>query len=96
MEPSSGDVTGALVAIREGDDQAFDRLVQWVYQDLRRIARSQRRRRPGGAAPLQTTALVHETYLRLVDQTEAGNELGTEVGRYVIDHALRPVANPSS
>jgi RNA polymerase sigma factor (TIGR02999 family) len=72
MEPSSGDVTGALVAIREGDDQAFDRLVQWVYQDLRRIARSQRRRRPGGAAPLQTTALVHETYLRLVDQTQAG------------------------
>jgi RNA polymerase sigma factor (TIGR02999 family) len=68
----SGDVTGALVAIREGDEQAFDRLVQLVYQDLRRIARNQRRRRPGAAAPLQTTALVHETYLRLVDQAQAG------------------------
>lgn len=72
MEPSRSDVTGALAAIREGDEQAFGRLVEWVYQDLRRIARSQRRRRPGGAAPLQTTALVHETYLRLVDQTRAG------------------------
>lgn len=72
MEPTPGDLTGALVAVRAGDDQAFDRLVQQVYQDLRRIARSQRRRRPGVAAPLQTTALVHETYLRLVDQTRAG------------------------
>lgn len=72
MEPTPGDVTGALAAIREGDDQAFDRLVQLVYQDLRRIARNQRRRRARVAAPLQTTALVHETYLRLVDQTRAG------------------------
>lgn len=72
MEPSPGDVTGALLAMGEGDDQAFDRLVQLVYQDLRRIAHSQRRRRQVGAAPLQTTALVHETYLRLVDQTQAG------------------------
>lgn len=72
MEPRSGDVTGALVAIREGDDQAFDRLVEWVYQDLRRIARNQRRRRAAPEGPLQTTALVHETYLRLVDQTRAG------------------------
>ena len=70
MKPTPGDVTGALAAIREGDGQAFDRLVEWVYQDLRRIASHQRRRRPG--APLQTTALVHETYLRLVDQTRAG------------------------
>lgn len=72
MEPSPGDVTGALVAIREGDDQAFGRLVELVYQDLRRLARSQRRRRPGADAPLQTTALVHETYLRLVDEAGAG------------------------
>ena len=71
MDPRPGDFTGALVAIREGDEQAFDRLVQLVYHDLRRIARNQRRR-PGAAAPLQTTALVHETYLRLVDQAQAG------------------------
>lgn len=71
MEPTSGDVTGALVALREGDDEAFDRLVELVYEDLRRIARSQRRRR-GSVPPFQTTTLVHETYLRLVDQTRAG------------------------
>lgn len=72
MNTGPEDVTGALVAIRDGDEEAFARLVQLVYQDLRRIARSQRRRRSGGAAPLQTTALVHETYLRMVDQTDAG------------------------
>lgn len=67
MEPTRGDITGALVAIREGDSRAFDRLVEWVYQDLRRIAANQRRRR-AGVSPLHTTTLVHETYLRLVDQ----------------------------
>ena len=72
MEAAPGDITAALVEAREGDDQAFDRLVEWVYQDLRRIARGQRRRRAGVSAPLQTTALVHETSLRLVDQERAG------------------------
>lgn len=72
MEEAPGDITGALVAAREGDDQAFDRLVEWVYQDLRRIARAQRRRGAGPSAPLQTTVLVHETYLRLVDQERTG------------------------
>lgn len=70
-DPTRGAVTGALVAIRDGDEQAFDQLVELVYQDLRRIARGQRRRQALPAAPLETTALVHETYLRLVDQTRA-------------------------
>jgi RNA polymerase sigma factor (TIGR02999 family) len=67
MESTPGDVTGALIALREGDDQAFDRLVQMVYADLKRIAHNQRRR-GGRPASLETTALVNETYLRLVDQ----------------------------
>lgn len=62
------DVTDLLIAYREGDREAFERLVPLVYQDLRRIAHRQlARHRPGST--LDTTALVHETYLKLVDQT---------------------------
>lgn len=65
-----GDVTQLLVAYREGDRGAFDRLVPLVYEDLRRIARGHLRRwRPGET--LDTTALVHEAYLKLVDQSRA-------------------------
>ena len=62
-------VTEMLVAHREGVPGAFDRLVELVYPELRRVARQQLRRgRPDGPV-LDTTALVHETYLKLVDQT---------------------------
>jgi RNA polymerase sigma factor (TIGR02999 family) len=65
-----GDVTSLLQAWGEGDRTALDRLVPFVYEELRRIARhALRRERPGIA--LQTTALVHEAYLRLVDQRRA-------------------------
>ena len=50
------------------DAEAIDRLIPLVYDELRRIARAQRRReRPEHT--LNTTALVHEAYLRLADQT---------------------------
>jgi RNA polymerase sigma-70 factor (ECF subfamily) len=63
-------VTGLLLAWSAGDGGALDRLVPLVYDELRRIARRARRREaPGGT--LQTTAIVHEAYLRLVDQTRA-------------------------
>lgn len=68
QDSTGGDVTDLLVAYREGDREAFERLVPLVYHDLRRIAHRQLARgRPG--ATLDTTALVHETYLKLVDQT---------------------------
>ena len=64
------DITELLLAHRGGDAAALDRLVPLVYDDLRRIARGQlRRRRPGDT--LNTTGLVHEAYVRLVDQTRA-------------------------
>lgn len=67
QDSTGGDVTDLLVAYREGDREAFEQLVPLVYHDLRRIAHRQlARRRPG--ATLDTTALVHETYLKLVDQ----------------------------
>ena len=60
------DVTGLLLSWRQGDAAAFDRLVPLVYEELRRVARSHLRRETPGHI-LQTTALVHEVYLRLVD-----------------------------
>lgn len=64
------DVTELLIAHRRGVNGAFDQLVGLVYDDLRKMARAQLRRiRPGDT--LDTTALVHEAYLKLVDQTRA-------------------------
>ncbi len=60
------DVTRLLAAWRGGDAAALDRLMPVVYAELRRIAhRYMRDERPDH--PLQTTALVHEAYLRLID-----------------------------
>ncbi len=59
-------ITQLLVAWQAGDQQALDALVPVVSEDLRRLAhRSMRRERPGHL--LQTTALVHEVYVNLVD-----------------------------
>jgi RNA polymerase sigma factor (TIGR02999 family) len=61
---SKGDVTDLLIAYRDGDREAFERLIPLVYDDLRRIARRQLGRgRPGRT--LDTTALVHEAYIDL-------------------------------
>ena len=64
--PSSPAVTQLLVAWQAGDRQALDALLPVVYEDLHRLAhRAMKRERPGQL--LQTTALVNETYLNLVD-----------------------------
>ncbi|MCP3981170.1 MAG: sigma-70 family RNA polymerase sigma factor [bacterium] len=66
----TGEVTRLLIAFRGGDRNAFDRLVPIVYGDLRRIARAHIRR--GGLGhTLNTTGLVHEAWLRMVDQSRA-------------------------
>ena len=68
--PQSDFVTEALVAWREGDRGAVDRLFPLVYDELRRIAHRQlRRERPGHT--LGTTAVVHEAFLDLVNQSRA-------------------------
>ena len=60
------EISRLLRAWRSGDETALDRLTPVVYQELRRIARNYRRReRPGHS--LQTTAIVHETWLRLAN-----------------------------
>ena len=66
-EPHSQPVTELLVRWRAGDQGALEALVPLVYKELRDIARRQlQRERPGHT--LQSAALVHEAYLRLIDQ----------------------------
>jgi len=67
MAPDTGDqdVTNLLVEWRRGDEGALARLIPIVYGELRRAA-SARLRNEGSGHTLQTTALVHEAYLRLV------------------------------
>jgi RNA polymerase sigma factor (TIGR02999 family) len=63
----SPDVTGLLLAWRAGDAEAGERLLPAIYDELHRQA-ARAMRREDGAHTLQATALVHEAYLRLVDQ----------------------------
>lgn len=70
MRPSADDVTRILRAARDGDREAIDDLFQGLYDELRNVARRQRRRWEGNHT-LNTTALIHEAYLKLVDQERA-------------------------
>jgi RNA polymerase sigma factor (TIGR02999 family) len=63
------DVTRLLVDWSEGRREAFEHLVPLVYEDLRRLAAGYMRREAPGAT-LQPTALIHEAYVRLVDQRQ--------------------------
>jgi RNA polymerase sigma-70 factor, ECF subfamily len=64
--PLYGEVSGLLRAWSDGDRGALDRLTPIVYNELHRLARRyMKRERPGHS--LQTTALVNEAYMRLVD-----------------------------
>ena len=99
VEPSPEDpeaITEALGALRNGAPDAMDRLAPLVYERLRRIAHRQLRAEPVGHT-LSTTALVHEAYLRLVDQTRAewqdrGHFFAVASGamrRILVDYARR-------
>lgn len=67
---TSPDVTHLLIAWSDGDSDALERLMPLVYRELKRQAeRRLRRERPGHT--LEPTALVHEAYLKLIDQKQA-------------------------
>jgi len=67
VQSSASSVTDLLAKWRAGDEQALEALVPLVYNELRRVAhRHLRHERPDHT--LQSTALVHETYLRLLKQ----------------------------
>jgi RNA polymerase sigma factor (TIGR02999 family) len=91
-----GDVTALLHAWGAGDRGAKDALVPLVYEDLRRRA-AVRLRRERRSHTLQPTALVHETYLRLLDQRQVAWQsrahffgIASEMMRRIlVDHARR-------
>ena len=64
----SEDVTMLLQRLTTGDDQVLDRLFSHLYAELRGIAHNRLRAESAGHT-LNTTALVHEAYLKLVDQS---------------------------
>ncbi|HLK31460.1 MAG TPA: sigma-70 family RNA polymerase sigma factor [Terriglobales bacterium] len=93
-EETSAEVTVLLSAITKGDAEAASRLVPLVYGELRRLAASyMRRERPDHT--LQATALVHEAYLKLVEQRAANWQSRAHffgvaaqlMRRILIDHA---------
>jgi len=69
MASSQHEVTELLLQWRSGDRTALDKLTPLVYKELHRLAHGYlKQERPGHT--LQTTALVHEAYLRLVEQDD--------------------------
>jgi RNA polymerase sigma factor (TIGR02999 family) len=95
---SSG-VTELLLRWRAGDEQARERLMALVYADLRRKAAAYLRRERAGHT-LQPTALVHEAYLRLVDQNRVAWQgrahflavAASMMRRVLMDHGRRQKA----
>jgi len=94
--PPSDEVSRLLIAWSGGDTTALDKLIPHVYQELRRLARRQMRaERPGHT--LQTTGLVNEAYLRLVQQRSVAWQHRSQffavaaniMRRILVDHARR-------
>lgn len=94
------DLTQILVRWRQGDPEALNSLMPLVYNELRRLA-SGYLKREYGERTLQTTALVHEAYLRLVDQSFADWKdrahffgIAAHLMRQIlVDHARRRLAD---
>ena len=98
--PSVARITELLLAVSEGGRTALDQLIPLLYVDLRRIAAAQMRRE-AGAQSLQPTALVHELYVRLVDQRRVQwrnrahffAAAATLMRRILVDHARARLAD---
>lgn len=96
----TGDVTALLISWGEGDRRALDDLIPLVYGELRRLAHRQLQNEHANAT-IATTALVHEAYLRLVDQNRARvdsrghflNIAAQMMRRVLVDAARRRHAN---
>ena len=92
------EVTRLLAAYNSGDKEALERLLPVVYDEMRQLAdRYLRREKPGHT--LQATALVHEAYLRLVDQNTPWQNRAHFFGvaaqmmrRILVDHARQKEA----
>ena len=98
--PSTQDVTELLIAWRNGDRAALDKVIALVYGELRNLAKHfMRQERPDHT--LQTTALINEAYLRLVryreiewqDRAHFFRIAAREMRRVLVDYARRRRAN---
>jgi len=69
MKAATHEVTGLLQRWSDGDKSAMEKLMPLVYEELRRMAHQHMRREKPGHV-LQTTALVNEAYIRLIDQSQ--------------------------
>ena len=92
---SAPNVTILLEQARAGDAGALDRLLPLVYTELRQLAHRQRSRR-GGGETLNTTALVHEAYIKLARQDAGWNDrahffrtAARAMRQILVDDALR-------
>ena len=96
MENTAGEVTALLVQMRDGRQDALDKLIPLVYRELRRLA-GYYMRDERASHTLQATALVHEAFLRLVDQSRADWQNRAQfmgvaaqlMRRLLVDHARR-------
>jgi RNA polymerase sigma factor (TIGR02999 family) len=96
MTTTPGDITGLLTRWSEGDQEAFLRLVALAYDDLRAIAHRRLVVR-GGGDTIDTTALVHEVFLKLVGHEGGAWEsrahfyaFASKAMRHIlVDHARR-------
>jgi RNA polymerase sigma-70 factor (ECF subfamily) len=94
MDPACEDVTTLLTDLAKGDGRAASKLIPLVYDEMRRLARAYMRRERSDHT-LQPTALVHEAFLKLVQQRSVGWQgrahfLGIAaqvMRRILIDHA---------
>jgi len=99
-EPDTAKITDLLLAVSNGERDALDQLVPVVYDHLRRIAGAQLRHEIPDHS-LQPTALVHEAYLRLVDQRQVhwrnrAHFFGVAASlmrRILVDHARARLAD---
>lgn len=95
-EPSPDGVTGFLIAWRGGDEQALERLLPLVYGELRRLA-GRYLSRERARHTLETHDLIHEAFLRLVDQRRVNWRnrahffaiAAQMMRRILVDHARR-------
>ena len=95
-EPSAQNVTKLLVQWSRGDPEALDALIPLVYEELRRVARYYLKQEKQSHT-LSSTALVHEAYLRLINQKEVtwqnrAHFFGVAaqmMRRILVDHARR-------
>ena len=100
MQVKPDEITVLLQRLRRGEEGAADELLRVVYEELRRIARAYMGKEATGHT-LQTTALIHEAWLRLADQTRVDWRDRTHfygvaaqmMRRVLVDHARARLAD---